>query len=214
MNKQETFDTIIKGLVDASITYVEDNADGRVNSAISEDLVCIAVKEIVEHLDGVTYIEAPARHWFDLALVIEGEGFIPVNVKITQKNGAADNSSSKLGVFYALTGEDPTAAGLGGGSSWPSYCNAVTEYAKPNDRDYYYLVCNKNDASDFEFFGLKELPILCPNANNWPFQIPWQPNMEHVQRNAEEANAFIKAAVRESALRAAKNAMMLAEAMA
>jgi hypothetical protein len=47
---------------------------------------------------------------------------------------------------------------------------------KNNKKDYYFIVCNKNDASDIIINSVKGLTLLTPNINNLPFQVNWSKN--------------------------------------
>jgi len=62
---------------------------------------------------------------------------------------------------------------------------------KENDKDYYFLVINKNDTSDIFVNGLKTLRILQPNGSNLPFQCEWDINKKPKERTYDEAKAFI-----------------------
>ncbi|MDC8917515.1 hypothetical protein [Metamycoplasma hyosynoviae] len=56
-----------------------------------------------------------------------------------------------------------------------------------NNRDYYFLVINKENNRDIFFNSLKKLYELNTNGNNLLFQCVWNKNREKVNRTYEES---------------------------
>ena len=168
-------------LISKKIELSSEFEDGRVNSAVNED-------EILNIIAAKFDIQNPrARNWFDFA--IENEGvFYPVNIKITD-TAHADNLNCKLGIYYALTGVLPNFPNE---IRWLSYFDKVKNNLGTNEsKDYYFLVCNKNNPSDVFVNSLKGLQKLQENGNNLPFQCKWDINREFQNRSFDEAKDFI-----------------------
>ena len=117
--------------------------DGRLDSAESEEGI---IKFLMDKLSSPDFhIEsAPARFWYDVKMCYKGEYF-PINIKITAGKGA-DNVSSKEGMFYALTGINPTeVVGL---NKWEGYIQSI-------QMQYYHNLFNK------QYILHKKVCILC-----------------------------------------------------
>lgn len=154
--------------------------DGRINSAINEDVIMKLIQKKFEI--GVP----PSRSWVDFSFE-EQEMFIPVNIKITEttKN---DNLNCKLGLYYALCGKLPDFQNE---ISWEKYFKKLSENIKENHLDYYFLVINKNNTSEIIVNSLKKLSQLQPNGNNLPFQCKWNFNKIPKNKTFEEAKNFL-----------------------
>ena len=137
------------------------------------------------------------REWYDFSIesndTSKNNYFMPVNIKVTQLDGgAADNLNCKLGIFYALTGCLPSSVNIKNGISWPKYFELMDEKMATNkNKDYYFLVVDKNDSSNVFFSSLKTLNTISPNGNNLPFQCKWCENKTRVERNYKDARNFI-----------------------
>jgi hypothetical protein len=156
--------------------------DGRLDSAESEPAVINHLIKLFQDTK-VEIIPAPrARHWYDIQIKYN-EHTYPVNIKITSGD-SPDNVSSKLGLFYALTGLEPeTITGL---NTWQKYNEKITENFNPNsEADYYFIVYFKNEEM-FLFTSLKRINILVPNGNNLPFQCKWSDNDIITTRSIED----------------------------
>ena len=157
----------------------ERHKDGRQNSAEDEE-------KLTELLAKKYPIDVPeARAWYDFAITDDGI-FYPVNIKSTTGKGN-DNLSCKLGIYYALTGKNPTGQGLSG---WRAYFDKLNADLSENDVDYYFLVLNKGTGKTF-MAALKGLQSLVPNGNNLPFQCNWTENTQYKSRTFEEAKDFL-----------------------
>ena len=206
---EEGLDKIVYYLRNANIELSNSASDGRLNSALSEDLFVTEIFKYVESDDFFASnnltVGAPNlnssnnREWFDFSIeskdTQKSNLFMPVNIKITNmsaKNHAADNLSCKLGIFYALTGLLPKESSIGNGDDWPKFFAKTETYMATNlDKDYYFLVINKADTRDVFWNGLRSLYELRENGNNLPFQCKWSENREKVDRDYYEARDFI-----------------------
>jgi len=156
--------------------------DGRINSTINEERVLLLIKQKYNDI-----IKTPKiRDWYDFAIETD-EYFYPVNIKITDTTHA-DNLNCKLGIYYALTGKLPS---FDNEISWIHYFESLHDYMIENNKDYYFLIINKNNPNDVFVNGLKTLKTLQPNGNNLPFQCKWNMNRYPEERTFDEAKAFI-----------------------
>jgi len=168
-------------LLQCKVMLSENFDDGRINSSFNE-------KEIIHLIRANFDISVPkARSWYDFSF-IENDIFYPVNIKITETN-SADNLNVKLGIYYALTGLMPD---FHNEIDWLTYFSKLRENIDTYiNKDYYFLVLNKNDAKDIFINSLKGLRKLTPNGNNLPFQCKWKENKEFQKRSHASASKFI-----------------------
>ncbi|MGL2622605.1 restriction endonuclease [Helicobacter pylori] len=160
--------------------------DGRLNSSVNEE-------EILNTIKGNFPIQPPrAREWWDFSFE-ENKIFYPINIKTTTTK-TADNLNGKLGIYYALCGLLPE---FNNEIAWEKYFQKLhKDLGKNTDRDYYFLIINKNDPKDVFINSLKGIQTLQPN--NLPFQCKWDNNREIVQRNFTESKNFILSALAKS----------------
>ncbi len=119
--------------------------------------------------------------------------FILINIKTTTTK-TADNLNCKLGIYYALCGLLPT---FNNEIAWEKYFQKLhKDLGKNTDRDYYFLIINKNDPKDIFINSLKGIQTLQPN--NLPFQCKWDNNREIIQRDFDGSKNFILSALAES----------------
>ncbi|WRD13426.1 restriction endonuclease [Helicobacter pylori] len=158
--------------------------DGRLNSSVNEEEILNAIKDYFP-------IQLPkAREWWDFSFE-ENDIFYPVNITTTK---TADNLNGKLGIYYALCGLLPT---FNNEIAWEKYFQKLhKDLGKNTNRDYYFLIINKNDPKDIFINSLKGIQTLQPN--NLPFQCKWDNNREIVQRNFTESKNFILSALAKS----------------
>ncbi len=158
--------------------------DGRLNSSVNEEEILNTIKHFP--------IQLPkAREWWDFSFE-ENNIFYPVNIKTTTKT--ADNLNCKLGIYYALCGLVPE---FNNEIAWEKYFQKLHKDLGTNtNRDYYFLIINKNDPKDIFINSLKGIQTLQPN--NLPFQCKWDNNREIVQRNFDESKNFILSALAKS----------------
>lgn len=171
---------IVDFLQKQDLNLSKNSPDGRINSALNED-------EIIDILSSKFTIERPdMRDWYDFSFE-ENEQFYPVNIKISTTK-TADNLNCKLGIYYALTGDEPT---LDNGVNWDKYFKELNQNMKENSKDYYFLIINKDDPKDIFATSLKSLQSIVPNGNNLPFQAKWDDNRTPIERSFSEAKSFI-----------------------
>ncbi len=160
--------------------------DGRLNSSINEEEILNTIKDYFP-------IQLPrTREWWDFSFK-KNDIFYPVNIKTTTTK-TADNLNCKLGIYYALCGLVPE---FNNEIAWEKYFQKLhKDLGKNTDRDYYFLIINKNDPKDIFINSLKGIQTLQPN--NLPFQCKWDNNREIVQRNFDESKNFILSALAKS----------------
>ncbi|EJB48384.1 restriction endonuclease Hpy8I [Helicobacter pylori Hp A-20] len=160
--------------------------DGRLNSSVNEEEILNTIKDYFP-------IQLPrAREWWDFSFE-ENDIFYPVNIKTTTTK-TADNLNGKLGIYYALCGLLPE---FNNEIAWEKYFQKLHKDLGTNtNRDYYFLIINKNDPKDIFINSLKGIQTLQPN--NLPFQCKWDNNREIVQRNFTESKNFILSALAKS----------------
>jgi hypothetical protein len=162
------------------------NHDGRINSAVNEDEVLNYLERSYD-FGSYELIRPQARDWFDFAIE-KGTEFYPVNIKVTTTD-TVDNLNCKLGIYYALTGLKPS---FSNGISWlPFFSKLHDSFGKYKDKDYYFLIVNKNNLNDVFCSSLKGITNLTPNGNNLPFQSKWSDNHKLTYRTFEQASNFI-----------------------
>jgi hypothetical protein len=162
--------------------------DGRINAAINE-------KEIIDLLELDFDIKKPrSREWWDITYE-DGLQTYPINIKISNLRGN-DNVQCKLGIYYALTGIWPTFQNE---ISWENFFRKLSEdIDTATNRDYYFLIINKEDSSDVIATSLKSISSLVPNGNNLPFQCNWGSNRYPISRSHNEAKSFILSYLKKS----------------
>lgn len=128
---------IVEFLRAQNLTLSRASRDGRINSAFNED-------EIFALLEANFDINRPnMRDWVDFSFE-DNAHFYPVNIKVSTTH-TTDNLNCKLGIYYALTGEIPP---FSNGVDWETYFRTLHENLKPNPKDYYFLVVNKENSRD------------------------------------------------------------------
>ncbi|GAA8750287.1 hypothetical protein oki423_14410 [Helicobacter pylori] len=158
--------------------------DGRLNPSVNEEEILNAIKYFFP-------IQLPkAREWWDFSFE-ENDIFYPVNITTTK---TADNLNCKLGIYYALCSLLPT---FNNEIAWEKYFQKLhKDLGKNTDRDYYFLIINKNDPKDIFINSLKGIQTLQPN--NLPFQCKWDNNREIIQRDFDGSKNSILSALAES----------------
>ncbi|OOQ16104.1 restriction endonuclease [Helicobacter pylori] len=162
--------------------------DGRLNSSVNEEEILNTIKDYFP-------IQLPrVREWWDFSFE-ENKIFYPVNIKTTTTK-TADNLNGKLGIYYALCGLLPE---FNNEIAWEKYFQKLHKDLGTNtNRDYYFLIINKNDPKDIFINSLKGIQTLQPNGNNLPFQCKWDNNRKIVQRSFIESKNFILSALAKS----------------
>lgn len=178
----QILEDIKKYLLNKNFELTSFTNDGRINSALNEDQITYLIKMYF----GDKIVLPNARDWYDFA-IDDDSGFYPVNIKISTTK-TADNLNCKLGIYYALTGQIPS---FNNEINWKDYFIKLKNNIQNNDKDYYFLIINKNDYSDIFLCSLKTLYSLTPNGNNLPFQAKWDENRKPEIRTYDEAYKFI-----------------------
>ncbi|WQW48881.1 restriction endonuclease [Helicobacter pylori] len=160
--------------------------DGRLNSSVNEEEILNTIKDYFP-------IQLPkAREWWDFSFE-ENDIFYPVNIKTTTTK-TADNLNGKLGIYDALCDLLPE---FNNEIAWEKYFQKLHKDLGINtDRDYYFLIINKNDPKDVFINSLKGIQTLQPN--NLPFQCKWDNNREIIQRDFDGSKNFILSALAKS----------------
>lgn len=164
-------------------------SDGRIKSTIEEGVVInqILKLNLAEQFSQMSILSAPDRYWYDV-----GNSDFPINIKMTDAS-SSNNASSKESVHYSLTGFSPEELS---NDHWDTYFDALHSGLKSpakdiEDKDYYYIVCDKKLRKIF-WTSLRQLNKLgTPNGSNLPFQIPWAKNKIRVKRPWNEAVEFL-----------------------
>ncbi|WRA78831.1 restriction endonuclease [Helicobacter pylori] len=160
--------------------------DGRLNSSVNEEEILNTIKDYFP----IQLLRT--REWWDFSFE-ENKIFYPVNIKTTTTK-TADNLNCKLGIYYALCGLVPE---FNNEIAWEKYFHKLhKDLGKNTNRDYYFLIINKNDPKDVFINSLKGIQTLQPN--NLPFQCKWDNNREIVQRSFIESKNFILSALAKS----------------
>ncbi|MDR0971370.1 MAG: hypothetical protein LBM25_03185 [Bacteroidales bacterium] len=172
---------IVEYIKKENLSLTANNSDGRVNSLVNEG-------EILRLIQNKFDINLPkSRAGFDFSFE-DNDVFIPVNVKVTTTT-TADNLNCKLGIYYALTGLMPS---FSNGISYDKYFEILKKNLNENsDRDYFFLVVNKDNPKDVFANSLKGLKSLQPNGNNLPFQCKWDDNRVFCNRTFDQAKDFL-----------------------
>ena len=115
---------------------------------------------------------------------MEFEGML-VDVKINSLTGHYD-TIAKSTIFYLLTGETdhPTHT--------KPFWETLRDRETPDEqRDFYYLIVNKNDTSDVFVVSLKHIAEVMPNPSNQPFQANWKNCRQPAKRTWQEAKRYM-----------------------
>lgn len=186
------------------------DTDGRVNSSINEKEIRASIKTAASCNEqfsdqlGLSITDPADRDWVDFT--VEGKDvFVPVNIKVTTMDGAADNLSCKLGMYYSLTGVRPE---FSNSISWGAYterlATGLAAMGGDPDADYYFLVVNKRMLGDVFWTSLKRIKVLSPNGNNLPFQADWSKNRDQILREPRDAVKYVLSVFHQSVVLRAK----------
>ena len=177
MSEVETF------LKTKKIKLCRESRDGRVNSQKDEDII---IEEIQKKYSD--YIVVPeARHWYD---ILHKQTKTPINIKSTSMK-SADNASNFLSLLYCFTDlEIKSERKANKSKDWAELLTWIKKNEgkiKDNNRDYWFLVINKNNTEDVFWNSLKKLPSPKQNPSNMPFQVDWSKNKTKCQISHEES---------------------------
>lgn len=166
---------IQKYLQELNIQLNNDNDDGRLNSINDEDII----KDLIINKFSNKIKIAPIRHWYDI-LIFDyfSNRYIPINIK-TSLFSSADNSGN-----LSLCIQSYTNYKLDYNKSYNN-CNLNKifqeevnnkRYNRNYNKDYYFIVVNKNDTNEIIINSVNKLSKLTGNLSNLPFQIDWKYN--------------------------------------
>lgn len=196
MKRTEVLDAIVKAIDGAQLKLSSESEDGRINSALSEKSIVTLIEEKAAEPEwaGRISVSVPKiREWYDVMIFMTETGeSIPINIKITSMG--CDNLNCKLGIFYALSGDDPLGFGLSNETNWNVFFDRLSHSMKDNESDYFFVVIDKSTSKAF-WTSLKGMASLIPNGNNLPFQANWRENNVRVNRTFDEAKRFILSAL-------------------
>jgi len=162
--------------------FSNQNEDGRINSCIDEDIVIkLLTKKFGEKIK-----KPKCRMWYDILAYDYMYGWIPINIKTTTTK-TSDNTGNLAMCVYAYTNEnlDIHSKSYVNGKMSVILFNKLKnkKYNMNNKKDYYFIVLNKQDATDIIVNSVKGLTLLTPNINNLPFQVNWNLNREFKYEN-------------------------------
>ena len=181
---------IAESLSKKNIKLTNDSRDGRINSTQDEDIIIPEIVKIVrsdkffKHIN----INSPKeRHWFDFSLEIN-EYFLPYNVKSSTLSGN-DNVGAKLSLVWVVGGVMPTKEC----NKWNGWAKAIGDNINEfsSDKDYGFIIVNKNNPRDVIFQRLRSIEELISNASNPPYQCKWGRNREEFFREPEEQLRYL-----------------------
>lgn len=163
--------------------------DGRINSAFNEDEIVDIINTRYTFPDGYVLNQSPIRDWFDIAIEnTRTNEFYPINIKVTTTH-TADNLNCKLGLYYALTGCLPDFKNE---ITWSPYIKKLHDHLdRKTDKDYYFLIVNKDRKTDIFCNSLKGINSLQRNGNNLPFQCKWEDNRRYQEKTHAESRDYI-----------------------
>ena len=156
--------------------FSKQNEDGRINSCIDEDeVIKLLIKNFSEKIK-----KPKIRMWYDILAFDYIYGWIPINIKTTTTS-TSDNTGNLAMCVYAYTNEVLDIhmdKSYENGKMSEILFNKLKnkKYNTNNKKDYYFVVLNKNDASDIIVNSVKGLTVLTSNVNNLPFQVNWSKN--------------------------------------
>ncbi len=157
-----------------SINVSSSFQDGRTNSCVDEDTIINFIKT---HYPNRIRI-AKSRMWYDILLLDNTFGWIPINIKTTTTK-TNDNVGNLALCVYAYTNEylDFDQSYNNGFMS-----DILFKKIRSNEvnwsykKDYFFLVVNKQNTSDVIINSIRGLTSITPNTNNLPFQVNWSKN--------------------------------------
>jgi hypothetical protein len=189
---------IVRDCISCSGIVVNDFvSDGRIGSAISEDKITAFLskdKRVAKKLGKIGYvIHIPdIRCWFDFALINEGSDmFVPVNIKISSlKPHIPEATHARYGLLYSLLGIKIAEATK---VQWDKYWDYFRSFKdRRSDKDYYFLIIDKNDPTDVFYTSMKTMRSIHPSSVNLPFQAVWLDNRERdFSRTQDEVYEFL-----------------------
>lgn len=186
---------IQKYLKSCTLQFSSQTNDGRVNSSLDENIISNLLLNKFQNNIRISKI----RNWYDLLVFDYYYGWLPVNIKTTNKTNS-DNVGNLAICVYAYTDYihntllDLEKVYKNGEMSEILVSKIIQKkYNRINKKDYYFLVLNKNNSENIIINSVKGLTTLTPNANNLPFQVSWKKNEVFVyDKISVKLDMFIK----------------------
>lgn len=181
---------VLKEVVDylskADFQLVTTGQDGRLSSSQSERHVVQLLQNSNRwNVFSPNVERGNNRTWYDVRI----DNFY-VDIKISACK-TSDNTNAKKAIYYFLTGKPPEQVS----NTESKFFQEMRKHESPDEnRDYYYLIINKNDLSDVFAVNLKGLPHTSPNGRNLPFQSNWGKCRTPENRNWRDARDFLLSA--------------------
>ncbi len=178
-------------LINCKLVLSSGSGDGRSDSANSEKIIISALQNVKNKSWSVlTPNTKNNRHWYDFICYDKDNNSYYCDIKISNLSGN-DNMNAKKAIYWLLTGDENTHQ--------VSDRNAVFfKTMKENEnlsqeRDFYYLVVNKNNVGDIFFVSLKNICEEGVNVshNNPPIQSKWDKCRKIESRNMQQAKDFL-----------------------
>lgn len=157
-------------------------SDGRSDSSVAETTIIQHIQNSGKwHSYSPNIAGATNRHWYDIQIE---DYYVDIKISECLRN---DNTNAKGAIYWLLTGQTerhpiPTN----------KFFSSMSKNENPDeDRDYYYLVVNKNNTKDIFIVSLKGINVIKPNNNNPPFQAQWDKSREPISRTWQEAKDYL-----------------------
>lgn len=156
--------------------------DGRVCSSVDENLIINGLEKEF----GNSIVKSKERMWYDIKVNDHKYGWIPVNIKSTSMK-SNDNAGNMTMCVYSFTDyEININKNYKNGKMSKILLEKIKKKELNNSqRDYYFLVLNKNKPDDVIINSIRGLEHIVANPNNLPFQINWNENRTHVYKPVE-----------------------------
>lgn len=164
---------IKKYLIKENISYCKSANDGRINSCYDEETIINLLRQKFGNR-----LKVPLkRHWFDFAIKDYVYGWLPINIKTTTTRTTDNVGNLSLCVQAYTNYELDLRKNYQNGFLSKILLKELSNntYNKKIKKDYYFLVCNKEN-NEIIVNSVKGLKELTSNNNNLPFQVCWKNN--------------------------------------
>lgn len=176
-----------KILINSTFDCDNESKDGRTGSTIDEETI---INILTNHIPNNRIKISKNRMWHDLQLYDTHAGWLPVNIKSSKIAGASDNVGTIALCLYTYTSHNINLdKNYNGGKVTPLLLDDLKNRkwnTSPN-RDYYFLVVNKNNTNDVIANSILGLSNISPNLHNLPFQVCWRKNREYKRTDIKSA---------------------------
>ena len=173
-------------LIESDFQLVSTGQDARQDSNQSETKIVQLLQNSEHNEDWTVYSPNIARRdnraWYDAKIK---DYYVDIKISECTRN---DNTNAKMAIYYFITGKTPDNTQV----RENIFFRDMKHYENPDEnRDYYYLIVNKNNLNDIFVVSLKGLNHAFPSHNNMPFQSNWDKCRNPVNRNWQEAKEFL-----------------------